>query len=76
MMKKQKKAKWFVSIRGSYLPNSGAGWLTYIPFLAFLIAVPILAFSSTDSFALAVLLTVPNWVAAAIVMTYVASRRS
>lgn len=76
MKKKHKKDKWFIKVRSSYLPNSRAGWLTYIPFLAFLLIVPLIAFANTDNIPLAILITIPNWVAAAIVMTYVASNKS
>ena len=76
MKKKQKKSKWFIKVRGSYLPNNGAGWLTYIPFIAYLLMVPVIAFNSTDNIPLVVLITVPNWVAAAVIMTYIASIRS
>lgn len=77
MKKKQKKFnKWFIKVRSSYLPNTGAGWLTYIPFIAYLVAVPLIAVANIDNVLVALLITVPNWVAAAIVMTYVASIKS
>lgn len=83
MTKKQKtkKAKpknkaWFISVRGSYLPNSTAGWLTYIPYIAYILAVFYIAINETDSYGLAVLYIVPNLIAAIIVMTYIAAKRS
>jgi hypothetical protein len=76
MKKQNKKSKWFIKVRSSYLPNSGAGWLTYIPFIAYLTAVPFIAYTSTDSLPLTILITVPNWVAATIIMTYVATVKS
>ena len=74
--RKQKTLKWFIKIRGSYLPNSREGWLTYIPFIAFLIAVPLIAVVCTDNTALAILFIIPNWIAAGVVMTYVGSQKS
>ena len=31
--KKSKGYPWFVKVRGSYLPRTREGWLTYIPFI-------------------------------------------
>jgi hypothetical protein len=53
-----------------------AGWLSYIPFIAYLMLVGIIADHNTASLALAILLIVPNWVAAAVVLTWFAARKS
>jgi hypothetical protein len=79
--KKQKYPKagkdaWFIPVRGSYLPWSWQGWLTYIPFTAYLVYSLIVAFDYTGNNLQAVLWIVPNWVAAAIIMTWVAKRTS
>lgn len=77
--KKRRKAKpgaWFVPIRGSYLPISSAGWWTYVPFVTYLIFSVVIGISQTSSKALAVLYIVPNWIAAAAVITYIAARKS
>jgi hypothetical protein len=78
MAKKPKirKGAWFVRLRGSYLPVSLPGWLTYIPFTAYLVYSWFVAFAYTGNNLKAVLWIVPNWVAAAVVMTYVAKRTS
>ncbi len=73
---KIKKGAWFVAVRGSYIPVSSQGWLTYIPFVAYLVYSLIVAFAYTGNNWKAVLWIVPNWVAAAVVMTYVAKRTS
>jgi len=73
---KVKKGAWFVAVRGSYLPISPLGWLTYIPFVAYLVYSLIVAFAYPGSNWKAVLWIVPNWVAAAAIMTYVAKRTS
>jgi len=67
---------WFVRIRGSYLPVSWQGWLTYVPFTAYLAYSLVVAFAYTGNNLKAVLWIVPNWVAAAVVMTWVAQRTS
>jgi hypothetical protein len=74
--KKKAVNTWFIAVRGSYLPNNTAGWLTYIPFLGYLLLTLIVAFNQTDSNGLAILFIIPNWVAAAAVMTWIAQRKS
>lgn len=71
---KARKGAWFVPVRGSYLPASIAGWLTYIPFIAYLLFTMIVAWEQASSHLVAVLYIVPNWVAATAVLTWVARR--
>ena len=73
---KAKKGAWFVAIRGSYLPVSWQGWLTYIPFTAYLIFALVAGWQHTHSATLATLWIVPNWLAATVVMTWVARQTS
>lgn len=73
---KIKKGAWFVAIRGSYLPVSWQGWLTYIPFTAYLVYSLLVAFAYTGNNLKAVLWIVPNWVAAAVIMTWIARATS
>ncbi len=73
---KHKKGAWFKKIRGSYLPVSTNGWLTYIPFVAYLVFAYIAGIKDTSNASKAVLFIVPNWVAAAVVLTFIASRKS
>lgn len=75
-MAKKKQNAWFIKVRGSYLPHSSAGWLTYIPFVGFLVASLVITVNNVASLPLAVLLVFPQWVAAAVVMTWIAARRS
>lgn len=65
----------FVPVRDSYLPNNWLGWLTYLPFLAYL-AFSLVYSWRNNTWEQAVLLIVPNWVAAAAVMTWIARRTS
>lgn len=73
---KAKQGAWFVAVRGSYLPSSWQGWLTYIPFSAFLVWVLHYAWNNTYDLSHALVIIIPNWVAAAAVMTWVAKRTS
>lgn len=73
---KKRPGAWFIKVRGSYLPASGPGRLTYLPFLAFLVFSCSAAFEGTDSWTMAILFIIPNWVAAAAIMTYIAARKS
>jgi hypothetical protein len=76
MAKKSKKSKWFIPVRGSYLPNNWLGWLTYLPFTAYLLFSAYFGWQDTNTAAGAVLFIVPNWIAAAAVMTWLAKRTS
>ncbi len=73
---KPKKGAWFVKVRWSYLPCSWQGWLTYIPFVAFLIGTLQLATRTESSIRGVLYIVFPEWVAAAVVMHWVASNKS
>lgn len=75
-MKRKKSKPWFVKVRGSYLPASWQGWVTYLPFTVFLVAVLFDAFRTQTSPQAIFYLVFPQWVAAAVVMTWLASRKS
>ncbi len=72
----KKNNKWFKKVRGSYLPITWQGAVTYIPYVTYLVvtyyySMVYYGFSLTSLF-----IIVPNWVAAIAVMTWVASRKS
>jgi hypothetical protein len=73
---KKRKDAWFIKVRGSYLPNSWQGWLTYIPYVGFLVWTLIWATQSTASVSLVILTIFPAWIAATVVMTWLAARTS
>jgi hypothetical protein len=75
-MKKKSNDKWFIKVRGSYLPHAWQGWLTYIPFTAFLFTVLIAAIRTQHSVSDIFYMVFPQWIAAAVVMTWVAKQRS
>ncbi len=75
-MTSRSKKKWFIKVRGSYLPNNTKGWLTYIPYTCYLVGVLVYVMKSDHDFWISLFIVVPNWVAAAAVMNWVASRTS
>jgi hypothetical protein len=70
------KTKWFYKTRGSYIPKTWPGWLTYIPYLAYLIGVVAFVLRRHDSFWLALFTVVPNFIAAGIILSWIAKRKS
>lgn len=75
-MKKTKTKPWFKKIRGSYIPNSWPGWLTYVPFSLFLVIVLVAGVRTQHSVSDVFYMIFPQWVAAAVVMTWIAARKS
>ncbi len=73
---KLKKGAWFYKVRGSYLPATWQGWLLYVPFITFLVGVAVYAFRTELSFAQVFFSVFPAWVAAAVVLTWIASNKS
>ncbi|MGH7142382.1 MAG: hypothetical protein ACREF5_02870 [Candidatus Saccharimonadales bacterium] len=71
-----KQKSWFIKTRGSYLPCSWQGWLTYIPYLAYMIGVLVFVEIRGDNFWLAIFTVVPNWISASVIMTWVARHKS
>ena len=69
---KRRKGAWFAPVRGSYLPVSWQGWLTYIPFVGYLALSALVASRYAHGTIQAILWIVPNWVAATVVMTWIA----
>ncbi len=75
-MASKRSKKWFIKVRGSYLPNNGKGWLTYIPYLAYLIGVLVFVLNSHYDLWVSLFVVVPNWVAAAATMNWIAAHTS
>lgn len=77
-MKKKinKSGKWFKPVRGSYLPISWQGWILYVPFVIFLITVMNGAIMNAHSISDAFYMMFPQWVAAIVVMTWIAKQKS
>jgi len=68
--------KWFIRVRGSYLPQSSQGWLTYIPYVTYLLGSLIYVIHHNYDLWISVFILIPNWVAAAAIMNWVAANNS
>lgn len=75
-MAQKKSGKWFVKVRGSYLPYCWQAWLLYVPFTGFLISVLLAAIRTQHSVSDMFYMIFPQWVAAGVVMTWIASQKS
>lgn len=67
---------WFTNVRGSYLPCSWQGWLSYVPYLVYTVSVLVFVIKRDDTFWLALFTVIPNWVAVSIIMTWIARSKS
>ena len=72
----KRSKKWFIKKRGSYLPHSLPGALTYIPYIAYLVLSVVVLYHQTNSWTYTAFGTVPQWVAATVILTWVAARTS
>lgn len=75
-MSKAAKQAWFKPIRWSYIAINWKGALTYIPFVAYLIAAVFIANDHSSSIAYTCFLIFPQWIAAALVMEWFAAHKS
>lgn len=73
---KPKKGAWFVPLRGSYLPASWQGWLLYVPYAYYLVITLRTVSIDANSVSEVVIDLVPYWVAAIVVMTWIAKQKS
>ena len=67
---------WFAKRHWSYIPICVWGWLTYIPFISFLLFSLNAVSENTDSIAGAMFDAFPYWVCAVIIMHWFASHKS
>ncbi len=75
-MPKTKPNTWFIKVRGSYLPSSWQGWFLYIPFISYLVIAMVYACDSEESPYRILFDLITQYLLAAIVMTWIASKRS
>ena len=66
---------WFKPVRGSYLPVHWKGWLTYVPYIAYLYFSYALLVPNRPALETMFFL-VPYWVAGVIVMHWIAKLKS
>lgn len=74
--KSVKKQVLFVKKRGSYVPVSDIAWFMYLPFVMYLGFSWFIGLNHTSDYGLAILWILPNWVAAAVIMTWIAKKTS
>lgn len=74
--KRKNSDKWFIRVRGSYLPNNLNGALTYIPYVIYLLLPLAFVLINGYDIWLSLLLVIPNWVAAVAIMNWVAANNS
>ena len=70
------KKKWFKKVRGSYLPIAREGWLSYIPYIVFVIAIYAYAMIYFGYSVASLLIILFGWIFAGVVMTWFASTHS
>jgi hypothetical protein len=73
---KPRPGAWFVPVRWSYLPCTWQGWLTYVPFIAYLWLSFSYIGSISENWGQVSINLVPYWVAAAVVVQWFASHKS
>lgn len=73
---KPRKGAWFVPVRWSYLPASWQGWVLYLPFIAYLGMTFVTVDGRSHSVSDTLIGIVPYWVAAVVVMHWIASHKS
>lgn len=63
-------------LRGSYLPVTWQGWLLYIPYVGYAILSLIYVADRAGSPLEVIVTIVPYWLAAFVMMTWIAKRKS
>lgn len=75
-MKKRNKKPWFKQIRGSYIPVSWQGGVSYVPMVAFMVTVLIFSVQNAESIAGGLYYMFPYFVCTAVVMHWFAKLKS
>lgn len=70
------KSIWYVKRHWSYIPVNAMGWLTYIPFTAYMIGTLMAVAENTDSITGAFFDAFPYWVCGVVIMHWLASHKS
>lgn len=66
---------WFRQLRGSYIPIHWKGWMTYVPYIAYLYFTYALLVPNRPPFETILFLT-PYWVAGVLIMHWIAKQKS
>lgn len=73
---KHRTGAWFVPLRWSYIPCAWQGWLTYFPFILYLMVSFIMVDRTSHTILDTLLGIIPYWVAGAAIMQWIASHKS
>jgi hypothetical protein len=73
---KTHKGAWFVVLDWSYLPSSWQGWLLYIPYVTYLIAVFVVLNQQSASIGATLFAVIPYWISGIVVMHWIAGHKS
>jgi hypothetical protein len=76
MAKAKKKKAWFKPLRNSYIASNYKGALSYIPFVAYLVASLAVALNYISSKSLAVIVAAICWVIGGLLMSTFAKAKS
>jgi hypothetical protein len=76
MIKSLSSPKLFKSVRGSYLPIKLGGWLTYIPYIGYLVFSLKIISDQFVSMSLKIISVFAQWIVATLVMTVIAKNLS
>ena len=76
VMAKNKNAKWFKKIRGSYLPVSWQGWLLYVPYIFWLVLSLNFTHQAYSSVGDMLIMLVPYWLSGVVIMQWVGLQKS
>ena len=70
------KNQWFYGVRGSYLPRTWQAWGLYVPYAFVLIRSAVWAHTGNPAIQDELFKVFPVWVAAGVVMTWIAKSKS
>jgi hypothetical protein len=75
-VKSKQSKKWFVKVRGSYLPRSWQGWLLYIPYVLYLCLALETAWHGSANLLTKLFNLLVYWVVGVVIMTWIATKKS
>jgi len=72
----KKNQAWFYRVRGSYLPKNTKGWLTYIPYILYLISTSTLEIIFVSNLIVKIFLVIVSLMSGLAIMTLLAKIKS
>lgn len=70
------KTKWFIAVRGSYLPVRWQGWLLHLAFILYVTASAVIIAQHNSSIPFIAVQVFAQLIAAAVIETWIAARSS